>query len=194
MQRYSYSNMSDMMEPDDRGRYYRDTDVEAALAEKDRELATQQYRDLQLLGERDEKIRHLENDVVETSAIYEAISDILRDGKTSDFMMSFSIVSKIADLRDRVCCLPDNEWGHTDLCPRKELAEAKAEIERHRNNIDTTEAAIGMSGIYAKQEQEIAALREKLGETEEVIRQWEQYDPNIAESSRLYHEALKEAK
>ena len=48
--------------------------------------------------EREEQIIALENDVVQTSVIYEGISDVLRDGKTSDFMLSFPIVRQIASL------------------------------------------------------------------------------------------------
>ena len=68
-----------------------------------------------------EKLRVAENDVVQTSAIYEAISDIIRAGGTSDFMLSFPIVSKVLDLRERACCMPSNEWGHTKDCIREKL-------------------------------------------------------------------------
>ena len=67
-----------------------------------------------------EKYRKLENTYVQEGAIYEGISDILRDGKTSDFMLSFPIVSKILDLYNRACCYPSNEWGHTANCVREE--------------------------------------------------------------------------
>jgi hypothetical protein len=39
MKRYCWSNMSDMMEPDDRGAYYYHLDVDAAMQEKDAEIA-----------------------------------------------------------------------------------------------------------------------------------------------------------
>jgi hypothetical protein len=71
----------------------------------------------------------LENQIVEVQAIYEAISDILRDGYTSDFMMSFPLVSKIADLRERACCLSLNEWGHTNDCMRYERDRLKTTLE-----------------------------------------------------------------
>ena len=68
------------------------------------------------------KFRSLENDYVQQGAIYEGISDILRDGNTSDFMLSFEIVRQVSDLRERACCLPCNSWGHTDSCIRNNVA------------------------------------------------------------------------
>lgn len=72
-----------------------------------------------------EKYREIENNYVQQGAIYEGISDILRDGNTSDFILSFPLVARIADLRERACCLPLNEWGHTKDCNREQIATLK---------------------------------------------------------------------
>ena len=78
--------------------------------------------------------RELENLYVQQGAIYEGISELLTDGHTSDFMLSFPIVSQVADLlaeialkqacidgtrrdtkekisylEERACCLPSNK-------------------------------------------------------------------------------------
>jgi len=81
------------------------------------------------LKEKEDKIRELENLYVQQGAIYEGISDILRNGQTSDFILSFEIVRQVADLRERACCLPGNSWGHTKDCPRNKIVALTAELK-----------------------------------------------------------------
>jgi hypothetical protein len=79
--------------------------------------------------------RELENQYVMQQAIYEGISDLLRDGETSDFMMSFPIVSQIADLLSEISlkqiCIDE---ARRDA--EEQLAALKAENEGLRELVD----------------------------------------------------------
>lgn len=84
-------------------------ELKAALAEREKEIEGLK-----------KSYRELENNYVMQGAIYEGISDLLRDGGTSDFMMSFPIVSQIADLL--------SEISLKQICIDEARRDAKAEI------------------------------------------------------------------
>lgn len=102
------------------GDYVLFSDAQAELAEKDKEIEGLK-----------KSYRELENNYVMQGAIYEGISDLLRDGGTSDFMMSFPIVSQIADLLSEISlkqiCIDE---ARRDA--KAEIAALKAENERLR--------------------------------------------------------------
>ena len=105
---------------DKEGDYVAYEDYEDELAEKDKEIEGLK-----------KSYRELENNYVMQGAIYEGISDLLRDGGTSDFMMSFPIVSQIADLLSEISlkqiCIDE---ARRDA--KAEIAALKAENERLR--------------------------------------------------------------
>ena len=122
--------------------------------------------------------RELENQIVQVQAIYEGISDILRDGATSDFMMSFGIVSQVADLVSEVSlkqrCIDEGkrnakeeidtlkaenealkEYRLTESRRRAELYALRCEDKRILTvMVDTLKAEL------AEKEKEIVRLRE----------------------------------
>ena len=129
MNRPSYEYMAEMY--DERIKRLK-ADYLAVVAEKEQEYKSllehheTQTKDFkEQIATLTNKFRSLENDYVQQGAIYEGISDILRDGNTSDFMLSFEIVRQVSDLRERACCLPCNSWGHTDSCIRNNVAALK---------------------------------------------------------------------
>jgi len=106
------------------GEYVLYADAQAELAEKDKEIEGLK-----------KSYRELENNYVMQGAIYEGISDLLRDGGTSDFMMSFPIVSQIADLLSEISlkqiCIDE---ARRDA--KAEIAALKAENERLREALE----------------------------------------------------------
>jgi len=54
------------------------------------------------------------------------------------------------------------ELRHLGKIYKEQIAELRAEVNQYKNDIDITEAALGISGLYATKDKQIATLKAEI--------------------------------